>query len=937
MSSSSKDIYQLPPDVIAKIKSSTSIIHLNGVIVELVKNALDANARTVLISVDFKRGSCIVEDDGDGIPQAEFKEDGGLGKAHHTSRFHNPSAFGRKGLFLSSLASLALLTITSRHCQNDTTGSIIFHHSRPVARLIPAPAHQNLRVGDHGTCVTVNDLFGNMPVRVKSRAQAFQKPDELEREWELLRYSLASLLLANAQLRKVTITDVERGKRVSIRPRHCQSGADEIDLSRIGTVLTQSGLITSLAMDSWHALSATVPDLTVQAAISTMPVPSKKLQFISLGNEPVLSRNSSNILFSEFSLSDFGNAGTPASAITLPRMPSGRPETSMSGKSSVKSVNKWPIFYIRIDTSSAHSLSDDSQDSTPDSEKSLQRILDVLRAMILEFLKQQNLRPRISRRPAHSSEQRTHSGLDDQQGADRLLDGKQKGSGTNAEESFQARVKLPTFQRSHSINSGQHFNSWSRVKSAKDRSVRTPTDNMASIGFENRPSGQQVQSLSEHPRAETDQQRDPTRLDPRPGHSTYFAPSNTVHREVDLQEEAHRELNELPDHHLSWTDPHTGKSHLIDTRTGQTLDPKSSSLGPRLRSGSLFVAPPEQSGQDCTPAENVWVDNLLEAWDNPVFSRTEFPVSNFGNNTSNAPNDASSSQSCFHNIGSLGGAQVAKFRGKLRRQILAKATIISQVDQKFILVKMNTTGSDADHHDGDDVLVLVDQHAADERCRIEQLFEGMFTSLDESPRGISVRTTEIVPIVHNIPFTEKALFQKYLEFFENWGILYRIEASASGSTVSIGALPTLIAERCRLEPDLVIDLLRHEMWAREEDGRGPVDSKISLPGHDTFSDDNGTTLRDEPDSSSSWVQKMSGCPQGIIDLLNSRACRGAIMFNDSLTIEECQVLITRLARCAFPFQCAHGRPSMVPILDLRVQVDNNASIPDPSIIPPRLL
>ena len=82
MPSSPKNIYLLPPDVIAKIKSSTSIIHLNGVVVELVKNALDANASTVLISVDFKRGSCIVEDNGDGIPQAEFGEDGGIGKAH---------------------------------------------------------------------------------------------------------------------------------------------------------------------------------------------------------------------------------------------------------------------------------------------------------------------------------------------------------------------------------------------------------------------------------------------------------------------------------------------------------------------------------------------------------------------------------------------------------------------------------------------------------------------------------------------------------------------------------------------------------------------------------------------------------------------------------------------------------------------------------------
>jgi DNA mismatch repair protein MLH3 len=76
---------------------------------------------------------------------------------------------------------------------------------------------------------------------------------------------------------------------------------------------------------------------------------------------------------------------------------------------------------------------------------------------------------------------------------------------------------------------------------------------------------------------------------------------------------------------------------------------------------------------------------------------------------------------------------------------------------------------------------------------------------------------------------------------------------------------------------------------------------------------------DEPSGAHSWVQQMSGCPQSILDLLNSRACRGAIMFNDPLSIEECKVLVSRLAKCAFPFQCAHGRPSMIPILDLRPQ------------------
>ena len=40
------------------------------------------------------------------------------------------------------------------------------------------------------------------------------------------------------------------------------------------------------------------------------------------------------------------------------------------------------------------------------------------------------------------------------------------------------------------------------------------------------------------------------------------------------------------------------------------------------------------------------------------------------------------------------------------------------------------------------------------------------------------------------------------------------------------------------------------------------------------------------------------------------------MFNDELTREQCQTLVARLARCKFPFQCAHGRPSLVPLVDV---------------------
>jgi DNA mismatch repair protein MLH3 len=40
------------------------------------------------------------------------------------------------------------------------------------------------------------------------------------------------------------------------------------------------------------------------------------------------------------------------------------------------------------------------------------------------------------------------------------------------------------------------------------------------------------------------------------------------------------------------------------------------------------------------------------------------------------------------------------------------------------------------------------------------------------------------------------------------------------------------------------------------------------------------------------------------------------MFNDELSTDQCKTLISRLAECAFPFQCAHGRPSMIPLMNL---------------------
>ena len=81
MPAETPQILPLPVEVAAQLKSSIAIPSQDCVVVGLVENALDASARKIEVSVDFRRGSCCVEDDGCGILPIEFSATGGLGKS----------------------------------------------------------------------------------------------------------------------------------------------------------------------------------------------------------------------------------------------------------------------------------------------------------------------------------------------------------------------------------------------------------------------------------------------------------------------------------------------------------------------------------------------------------------------------------------------------------------------------------------------------------------------------------------------------------------------------------------------------------------------------------------------------------------------------------------------------------------------------------------
>ncbi|GAD99809.1 DNA mismatch repair protein (Mlh3), putative [Paecilomyces variotii No. 5] len=946
-------IRPLPEDVVAKIKSSISITSLNGVILELVKNSLDADAERIKITVDYQRGGCVVEDDGHGIPPQEFERDGGLGKAHCTSKFKSKGpTYGRKGQFLGSLSALSLLTITSHHVLHDSTNSVIFHQGKPVARLLPAPPQQELELGIHGTRVSVHDLFGNIPVRVKSRALALQKPEEVDREWDDLRVMLTALMLANDKSTNVVVADPARNRKFNIRGRDSSvTRSDSIiramDIERVVFLLRHAGFLTSRHGGSWTSMSANTPEVSIQAAISLEPSPTKQAQFMSLGIHPIFPRNNANVLFNEvnrmFAASDFGTLGYSASDSSDTRLRSGQPVSKLLSKA----VNRWPMFYIRIDTQ-GHDEPICEERNLLTSDNSLQHILDVLSAMLRQFLQQNYLRPR-----AGSRKKETQMSLDTRDNSQKASSreraflepgpslGRDRTCGTisrSTEESLDDRIVLPILRNKalSTSSTSSHFSGWSRIKSGKEYTLDAICSGL--------PRGKQsTSSIMSNPKDRISSLDE----DIANQRTSMFLGGESSDSATLESAPLHDHSGPVDGTHI-WMDP-VSKAHvLINSRTGQAVPPRQSMTRPaqlnevirRPHSASFLQDRISNTEKVKRPASALptahsgWLDNMMKRWDNPVLSRWERPITTVDPVASRQAERTSIGSSHHCSIFSAEARNLLPFKGRLSKVALQRAEVIAQIDRKFILIKMAATPN---LKGPGSVLTIVDQHAADERCRVEKLFDEFFLSAagtGDTGQRVEVHTTELLPpIIFETSAAEFRLLRKYSEFFTSWGCHYEPSKASEtrGGKFCLRALPTGIVERCRMEPTLAIDMLRSEIWKREETGKNISGGNTKRSSVEQFrkKGDTGFTPSDQDeivdgDKRSFWVERIADCPQGILDLLNSRACRSAIMFNDQLALDECRNLVTRLSRCVFPFQCAHGRPTMIPILDFGSQVSGAA-------------
>ncbi|PVI07850.1 hypothetical protein DM02DRAFT_549984 [Periconia macrospinosa] len=930
-------IQPLPPDVAAQVKSSASVVSLTGVVLELLKNSLDANATQIQATVDFVRGACSIEDNGIGIAPSEFREGGGLCRLYCTSKYYSDQAcHGCNGTFLASLAAMCLIHIVSRHHQHRSHNLLTAHYSKVIDRQLPAQPHHEIHAS-HGTRVTVRNLFGNLPVRVKQRATLTEQKSDHGRLWATMKREVTGLLLGWRQPIALKIRDGAGNTMINFSvsggpPNSANLGSSELQFML--NVLTKANYITVNDWPSWIPTSASTPTISIKGAISLDPAPHKHVQFISLGLRNLSVEDGHNELMDEinrmFSLSSFGviedNGIDTDEKIRRERDKRFKHDGYTNKQLTTrKGVDRYPMFHLRIILNNKNSVQ--AGDNPFKNQRNLQAVLGVMNAMIKQWLSVHNFRPRKSRsdqisghpspiRPASAKGYGSDSCLVSEKNLEKSPPNTSHGFFNDKEKPLIRKRKrnTPGTEEIPGARQLQPFAQWSRIKSGKVDFYETYKD------VPNRPA---VFTQPSTPAARNSSS-DVRDID------TTSAPLESMigDQQSKILADATQQLipdGEDHDKITTLTDPSTKQTFLLNARTGVVLTRPPARPLSTIHASTLneYNGQLRLTNRPCTEnnAANLWLDGILNAWDNPVFKPTERGIEQVY-----SPDHSSNTyQKGAHTIANAS----PHTNSKLSKDGLKRAKVLAQLDSKFILVSMqNLPNGCTDNipHDRNEnnMLVLIDQHAADERIQVENLladlckppspdltYWGYHSQLGHRSRVGFVMLEK--PIRFSLSEQERHQFITHAARFAAWGILFNIDTSsstmASGrqqSVLSVSTLPPAISERSRADPQILISFLRSAVW-KYTDAEHLIQSNLE---DSKASDDVDISM------SKSWIRQLSRCPEGLVELINSRACRSAIMFNDQLSMQACEQLVGRLADCAFPFICAHGRPSMVPLVDM---------------------
>jgi DNA mismatch repair ATPase MutL len=204
---------------------------------------------------------------------------------------------------------------------------------------------------------------------------------------------------------------------------------------------------------------------------------------------------------------------------------------------------------------------------------------------------------------------------------------------------------------------------------------------------------------------------------------------------------------------------------------------------------------------------------------------------------------------------------------RITRKDIPGLRVVGQADLKFIIVV-----------DAERVLHAVDQHAASERVHYESLQRKVLDVGEGGGAGGVQTAPPDVRTFVTLTARQVATVDLHDGHLRRWGWeLVRQGAAAGASRFEISLAPHI------RETNVAVD--KAEQLAEHLD---------ALAG--------GTVS--------------SAVPRPILDALASSACHMAVRFGDRLSRDQCVAMVRELATCDLPFNCAHGRPSIVPLVVL---------------------
>ncbi|KAJ3341596.1 DNA mismatch repair protein [Gonapodya sp. JEL0774] len=810
---------------------------------------------------------------------------------------------------LASASEVATVEIRSRHKDYVQTWAKVVKDGK-ILRYGPSLAPRTCS----GTTITIRDLFSKLPVRLKS-----SNPGEIR---EQVQRAVETIILVWPQM-SLTLTDrAQQRKLVLTRKANSMlSTFRQIFGSAISQVATPdrsllSSIVHFISSHRYQHLShvdISKGHFRISGLVSSRGYPSKALQFIYVNAHALITCEVHKRINKVFAMSDLCRTNDTAEDPVLSMLTEQTVMKMRSSREKKTTFEKYGIYVLNI------SCPPSAYDLLLDPSKCMvefadwDAILSLIELVVTDFLEKCGLLANSSKSTGNADIEATELISDETSTA------------------FSARC-------------GSLIRKRKGVDSSNESNLKYPRADPESLGV----------------RGDIDWRRE-------------FAATDASH--VGCENAGRGETQEDPEvvfssngiKYLVKRDQIAGGSlYYVDARTGNsrfsTL-PGCDAANPNRVHKPVDVASHQvdrshlrkTSSSRVGGIESSWARDALSKWRNPVFAVPERSIATVSGvtNTANSFEERLRFGNSASNLGTRHSSHYfnanvphKETETAIDKAQLGCARVIAQVDGKFIVCVIpnmkdgnwHIDQADRCRQESEDILLIVDQHAADERRRLEKLWHELISDIGKNgappctvnnkQRFPSTVATLVLsqPIKVTLSLRELAAVDRYRACFERWGISFDMsdfrESSSRSEqpetphsreselnwtqknsdfvTVKVLTLPKTIADRCITEPRMAQELVRGYLQQLE------VNKPALTPP---------TVEPNQKEPGALW-SLISQSPRGLRDLMNSKACRGAIMFGDKLGVKECENLINELKDCDFPFSCAHGRPSMVPLITL---------------------